>query len=120
MGTLRWLSLVHAETVAVAIAASAEGNYMYTTRSPTFVYDEDGSEIGSDRKDEVSRGFQMFDSVHVYINKLRVERADRKDKTKHKGISRMFLSRREPILVQENRDTKSVTIMKIVKLDNMD
>ena len=78
--TLCCLELVHAETVAVVIAASAEGNYLYTTRSPTFVSDEDESEIGSDGEDEVRRCVRMIDDADVYIYKLRVERADRKRK----------------------------------------
>ena len=77
-GTLSCLELVRADAVAVVIAASAEGNYLYTTRSATSSSSEDESGIGSDGEDEVRRSIKMTNDEDLYIYKLRVERADRK------------------------------------------
>ena len=64
--------------MAVVIAASAKGNYLYTTSSPTSGSDEDGgSKIGSDVEDEVCRSVRMINDADVCIYKLRVEPADR-------------------------------------------
>ena len=50
-----------------------EGNYLYTTRSPTSVSEEDASEIGSDGEDENRRLGRMTDDNDVYIYKRSVE-----------------------------------------------
>ena len=57
-GTFNCIEPIDAETVAAVIAASAEGNYFYTTRMPTADSDEDGSAI------EVGRGGKLLIRPH--------------------------------------------------------
>ena len=77
-GTFNCIEPIDAETVAAVIAASAEGNYFYTTRMPTSDSDEDGSAIDSDGEEEHCIFGKMKNDENVYIYPLRVERADRK------------------------------------------
>ena len=69
---------INAEAVAVVITASAEGNYLYTTKVSMFDFDEDASKIESDEEDEHRRVGRMPNDEDLYIYKLRVKRADRK------------------------------------------
>ena len=77
-GFFNCLESMDAEVMAEVIAASAEGNYFYTTRMPTSDSDEDGSAIDSGGEEEHRRFGRIKNDADVYIYPLRVERADRK------------------------------------------
>ena len=79
LATVSCLEPIDTKTVSEVIAASAEGNYKYTTKLPRPDCDEDTSEIGNEKDDELNRRVDnnMPNGEDEYLYQLRAKRADR-------------------------------------------
>ena len=116
-GTLGCLEPINAETVSEVITASAEGNYLYTTKVPRPDFDEDASEIGSDEEDEYSRVGFMPNGEEEYIYQLRVKQADRNRRIYTKAQFKDVSTQTWAKLTARSSTYESGTIMRIGELD---